>query len=73
MKDKKLYIMAIVAGCLLVIGALFIVLAKNVIDSGDKMSSLDYFLVGAGTVFSMSAMITIFIIIVKILKEKKII
>lgn len=74
MKTKKLYILVIIAGCLLVLGALFIMLARKSMSSGgDVMSTRDFVLIGIGTLCSCSFFIIVFCIIFSILKEKKII
>lgn len=71
--NKKLYILAIVAGALILLGAIFIMLFERFSGASETMRAIDYFYIGAGTVCSLAGFVCIFILIVKILKEKKII
>lgn len=73
MADKSLFKLTICAGIFLVLGATFIMIAQRLINAGDSMGTVDYILIAAGTVCSITAFVLIFILIVKILKEKKII
>ncbi len=73
--NKTLYILTIVAGSLLVLGAICIMIFTNMVKNNSEgaMGTLDFILIGAGSLFSLSGFIVLFVLIVKILKEKKII
>lgn len=76
MINKKLYIHAIIAGCLMLIGAtclMFGMRQLNALPEDVNVSSQTMILVGIGTLFSMSGMIALLVLLYKILKEKGII
>ena len=76
MINKKLFIHGIIAGCLLLIGAtclMFGMRALNALPEGENVKTITLVLVGLGTIFSMSGMIALLVLLYKILKEKQII
>lgn len=76
MKIKGVYLHAIIAGCILVVGTLFFVIAQrsmsNVPD-GAAISKRDIAFMIVGTILLMAAMINFLIILIKLFKEKKLI
>ena len=74
MINKKLFRHAIIAGCLLVIGAtclMFGMRQLNAIPEDDMVQTGTMILIGIGSIFSMSGMISLLVLLYRILKEKK--
>ena len=74
MINKKLFRHAIIAGCLLVIGAaclMFGMRQLNAIPEEGIVEVSTMILIGIGSLFSIAGMIGLLVLLYRILKEKK--
>lgn len=73
MNGKRLYIHVIISGALILLATLFMVIAMNMLENKDVVSSGELVLIAIGTVCFISGMINILYTVYKVLKDKKII
>ena len=76
MNNKKLYIRAIISGTLLLIGCFCFMLGMNKLNAlsdNARVSTDIIVLMITGTIFSMAGRISLLLLMIRLLKEKRII
>lgn len=73
MNGKRLYIHVIISGVLILLATLFLVIAVNMMEDNDIVSSAELVLIGVGTICFICGMANILYTVYKVLKDKKII